>query len=77
MFSVKTLAGPGYIILNVLRAVNIIALLSVCAASIVMLVKTFVVSKVPIPLPARSPLVLALVLTGVCSSSSSTRSATW
>ena len=46
MFSSKTLAGPGYIILNIIRAMNIIALVSVCAACIVMLVKTFIVSKV-------------------------------
>ncbi|KAF1811142.1 hypothetical protein P152DRAFT_80316 [Eremomyces bilateralis CBS 781.70] len=41
----KSLAGPGYIILNVLRGMNIIALLSVVTASVVMLIKTFVVSK--------------------------------
>jgi hypothetical protein len=44
--SAKSLAGPGYIILNALRAMNIIALLAVACASVVMLVKTFVVSKV-------------------------------
>lgn len=44
--SAESLAGPGYIILNIMRALNIIALLSVVAASVVMLVKTFVVSKV-------------------------------
>ncbi|KAI9789687.1 MAG: hypothetical protein M1816_005862 [Peltula sp. TS41687] len=43
--SAKTLAGPGYIILNILRVMNIIALLMVIVASWVMLVKTFVVSK--------------------------------
>lgn len=41
----KRLAGPGYIVLNVLRVLNIIGLLAVIAASIVMLVKTFIVSK--------------------------------
>ncbi|MCJ1256964.1 hypothetical protein MMC24_004789 [Lignoscripta atroalba] len=41
----RSLAGPGYIILNTLRVMNIIALLAVIAASSVMLVKTFVVSK--------------------------------
>ncbi|MCJ1481617.1 hypothetical protein MMC06_001776 [Schaereria dolodes] len=41
----RSLAGPGYIILNTLRVMNIIALLAVVAASCVMLVKTFVVSK--------------------------------
>ncbi|KAI9731727.1 MAG: hypothetical protein M1834_004516 [Cirrosporium novae-zelandiae] len=44
-FFKKSLAGPGYIILNVIRVMNIIALLTVVAASAVMLVKTFVVSK--------------------------------
>lgn len=44
--SPKSLAGPGYIILNILRVMNIIALMSVIAASVVMLVKTFIVSKV-------------------------------
>ena len=41
----KSLAGPGYIILNIIRVANIISLLAVIAASAVMLVKTFVVSK--------------------------------
>ena len=41
----KTLAGPGYLILNVIRVMNIVSLLAVIAASSVMLVKTFVVSK--------------------------------
>ena len=44
-FFSRSLAGPGYIVLNVIRVMNIIALLSVVAASFVMLVKTFVVSK--------------------------------
>jgi len=43
--SSKRLAGPGYIILNGIRAANIIALLASIAASIVMVVKTFTVSK--------------------------------
>jgi hypothetical protein len=46
VFTSKRLAGPGYIILNALRAGNIISLLAVIAASIVMVVKTFTVSKV-------------------------------
>ncbi len=46
ILSAKHLAGPGYIILNILRGLNIIALSSVVASSVVMLVKTFVVSKV-------------------------------
>jgi len=46
LLSADSLAGPGYIILNIIRATNIITLMSVVAASIVMLVKTFIVSKV-------------------------------
>jgi hypothetical protein len=42
----KRLAGPGFIILNVLRAMNIIGLLAVIAASIIMVIKTFTASKV-------------------------------
>jgi hypothetical protein len=44
----KRLAGPGYIILNVIRAMNITGLLAVIAASVVMVVKTFTVSKVSV-----------------------------
>ncbi|KAL9099628.1 MAG: hypothetical protein Q9163_004903 [Psora crenata] len=44
-FFKRNLAGPGHIILNVIRVCNIIALLSVVAASFVMLVKTFTISK--------------------------------
>ena len=40
-----SLAGAGYIILNVIRVLNIISLLAVQTASGVMLVKTFIVSK--------------------------------
>ncbi|KAL1957142.1 hypothetical protein VTO42DRAFT_6285 [Malbranchea cinnamomea] len=36
----KSLAGPGYVILNVIRVMNIIALLAVATACAVMLVKT-------------------------------------
>jgi hypothetical protein len=43
--SSKSLAGPGYIILNGIRVMNIIGFLAVIAASIVMLVKTSVASK--------------------------------
>jgi hypothetical protein len=53
LLSAEALAGPGYIILNVVRALNIIALASVVASSVVMLVKTFIVSKVR--LPPKSP----------------------
>ena len=45
VFFNKSLAGPGYVILNIIRVCNIISLLAVIAASSVMLVKTFVVSK--------------------------------
>ncbi|KAK5116630.1 hypothetical protein LTR62_007304 [Meristemomyces frigidus] len=38
--SSKSLAGPGYIILNCIRAMNIIGLLAVITASVLMLVKT-------------------------------------
>lgn len=44
-FFKKSLAGPGYIVLNTIRVLNIIALVAVVAASFVMLVKTFIVSK--------------------------------
>ena len=37
--SPKSLAGPGYIILNGIRVMNIIGFLAVIAASVVMLVK--------------------------------------
>jgi hypothetical protein len=43
--SAKSLAGPGYIILNGIRAMNIIGLLAVITASVAMLVKTSVASK--------------------------------
>lgn len=46
LLSAEHLAGPGYIILNVMRGLNIIALASVVASSVVMLIKTFIVSKV-------------------------------
>ncbi|KAL9052222.1 MAG: hypothetical protein Q9162_005547 [Coniocarpon cinnabarinum] len=39
LFSTKTLAGPGYIVLNVLRAFNIVTLLAIAAAAIVLLIK--------------------------------------
>ncbi|OAK99706.1 hypothetical protein IQ06DRAFT_150233 [Phaeosphaeriaceae sp. SRC1lsM3a] len=45
LLSADHLAGPGYIILNIMRGLNIIALASVVASSVVMLVKTFIVSK--------------------------------
>jgi hypothetical protein len=46
----KRLAGPGFIILNVLRAMNITGLLAVVAASFIMVIKTFTASKVRIEL---------------------------
>ncbi|KAI4162573.1 MAG: hypothetical protein LQ342_003804 [Letrouitia transgressa] len=44
-FFKKPLAGPGYVILNILRVCNITGLLAVVVASFSMLVKTFIVSK--------------------------------
>lgn len=41
LFKSKTLAGAGYVVLNIIRAMNIIALLAVMAASSVMLVRMF------------------------------------
>ena len=41
----RSLAGAGYVVLNAIRAMNIISLLAVIAASSVMLVKTFIVSR--------------------------------
>ena len=43
--SQKSLAGPGYIILNGIRVLNIIGFLAVIAASVVMLAKTSVGTK--------------------------------
>ncbi|EMC97632.1 hypothetical protein BAUCODRAFT_51646, partial [Baudoinia panamericana UAMH 10762] len=43
--SPKSLAGPGYIILNCIRGMNIVGLLAVIAASVIMLVKTSLQSK--------------------------------
>ncbi|MCJ1473073.1 hypothetical protein MMC13_001723 [Lambiella insularis] len=40
-----SLAGKGYVPLNIIRVMNIIALTAVVAASLVMLVKTFMVSQ--------------------------------
>lgn len=37
----KSLAGAGYVVLNVVRAMNIISFLAVIAASIIMLVRMF------------------------------------
>ena len=42
----KKLAGPGYVVLSILRVMTIISLVMVIIASWVMLVKTFVISKV-------------------------------
>ena len=41
----RSLAGPGYIILNCIRVLNIIALGSVIAASIVLLIRNLIVSN--------------------------------
>lgn len=44
-FFKSSLSGPGYVVLNIIRVCNIIALLAIVAASFCMLIKTFVVSK--------------------------------
>jgi len=41
LFKSRSLAGAGYVVLNVIRAMNITALLAVIAASSIMLVKMF------------------------------------
>lgn len=41
----KSLAGPGFVILNAIRVMNIVGLLAVITASVVMLVKTSTSSK--------------------------------
>lgn len=47
LFSItpKTLAGPGYVLLNIVRAMNIVGLLAVITSSIVMVVKTVMTSQ--------------------------------
>jgi hypothetical protein len=40
----RSLAGPGYVVLNVIRVMNIIAFLEIIAASVVMLVKINIVN---------------------------------
>lgn len=42
----KRLAGPGFIILNIIRAMNITGLLAACVASFIMLIRTFTASQV-------------------------------
>jgi len=41
LFKSRSLAGAGYVVLNIIRAMNITALLAVVTASSVMLVKMF------------------------------------
>ena len=41
----RSLAGPGYVILNAIRVMNIISLGAVMAASIVTLIRNLVVSQ--------------------------------
>ena len=43
--SQKSLAGPGYVILNAIRVMNIIGLLAIITGSVAMLVKTSVGTK--------------------------------
>ena len=44
--SPKSLAGSGYVILNILKGMNITGLLAIIAASVLMLVKTTADSNV-------------------------------
>lgn len=44
----KSLAGSGYVILNVLKGMNITGLLAIIAASVLMLIKTTTDSGVSI-----------------------------
>jgi len=44
--SPKSLAGSGYVILNVLKGMNITGLLTIIAASVLMLIKTTADSSV-------------------------------
>ena len=41
IFKSRSLAGAGYVVLNIIRAMNVIALLAVVAASSIMLVRMF------------------------------------
>jgi hypothetical protein len=41
----RSLAGPGYVVLNVIRVINIIVFLEIIAASVVMLVKISLISN--------------------------------
>ena len=50
----KRLAGPGFIILNVIRAMNITGLLAACVASFIMLIKTFTASQVCVVIHAEN-----------------------
>jgi len=43
--SSKSLAGPGYVILNTIRGMNVVSLLAVICASIMMLVRTVIESQ--------------------------------
>ncbi|KAK7511180.1 uncharacterized protein IWZ02DRAFT_103280 [Phyllosticta citriasiana] len=45
LFSIKNLAGPGYILLNIFRLLNILVLLAVSTSSIVVVVKTIIRSN--------------------------------
>lgn len=54
--SAKTLAGPGYIILNILRAFNVITLLAIAAAGFVLLVKIHIDSNVSLHVTQSMPL---------------------
>lgn len=45
LLSIKNLAGPGYILLNIFRLLNIVSLLAVSTSSIVVVVKTIIRSN--------------------------------
>ncbi|KAK8177104.1 hypothetical protein IWX90DRAFT_482135 [Phyllosticta citrichinensis] len=45
LFSIKNLAGPGYILLNIFRLLNILVLLAVSTSSVVVVVKTIIRSN--------------------------------
>ena len=46
--SSKSLAGSGYVILNILKGMNITGLLAIIAASVLMLIKTKADSSVSV-----------------------------
>lgn len=61
-FGIKSLAGPGYIVLNVIRGLNVIGLLAMVAASVALLIKTTTDSSVGALLALDHTLLTTLVL---------------